>query len=251
MDGAIAILIALDLAADNAGGGFQLRFLGDEQSSPSSRHRVSGEERRLALLEAFVELAEPIPWDELEREEASAALARDPRTRPAATARAATRSSPRGSSPNATAGADRRDVNLRAALRELVVGDSRRSAYSTLENPSHDLVSALTADADMYLSGGGIYVGAGGATYTGKAISPARALAIAAVFACVRVLAEDVGAMPLHTFEKVTRTGRTAGRARYARAFTRRTTHARSCSARSRTRSSPRRRNGSSRRGTC
>jgi HK97 family phage portal protein len=98
-------------------------------------------------------------------------------------------------------------VNVRAALRELVIGDSRRSSYSTLENPSTDLVSALAADADMYLSGGGIHVGAGGSTHSGKAISPARALAIAAVYACVRVLAEDTGAMPLHTFEKVEEPG--------------------------------------------
>lgn len=94
-------------------------------------------------------------------------------------------------------------MDLRAAFRDVFVGDSRRSAFSTLENPSQDLIAALTADADMYLSGGGLYVGAGGSTYTGKTISPARALGIAAVYACVRVLAEDVGSMPLHTFEKV------------------------------------------------
>jgi phage terminase large subunit-like protein len=70
MDGAIATLIAVDLAADNAGGGFQLRFLGDEDELALLERSVSGEERRLALLEAFVEFAEPIPWDELEREDA-------------------------------------------------------------------------------------------------------------------------------------------------------------------------------------
>lgn len=94
-------------------------------------------------------------------------------------------------------------MDLRGALRELVIGDGRRSNSSTLENPSQDLIAALTADADMYLSGGGLYVGAGGSSFTGKQISPARALAIAAVYACVRVLAEDTAAMPLHTFEKV------------------------------------------------
>jgi HK97 family phage portal protein len=98
-------------------------------------------------------------------------------------------------------------VNLRAALRDVLVGDSRRSSYSTLESPSTDLVTALSADADMYLTGGGIHVGAGGTTVTGKTINPARALAIAAVFACVRVLAEDTGAMPLHCFQKVTEEG--------------------------------------------
>jgi HK97 family phage portal protein len=94
-------------------------------------------------------------------------------------------------------------VNLRAALRDVFVGDSSRSGTSTLENPSTDLIAALTADADYVGMSGGIYVGAGGSTVTGKTISPARALAIAAVYACVRVLAEDVGSLPLHTFEKV------------------------------------------------
>jgi phage terminase large subunit-like protein len=70
MDAAIAILIALDLAMDGAGGGFQLRFLGDELELEELERSVSGEERRRALLEAFVELAEPIPWAELEREDA-------------------------------------------------------------------------------------------------------------------------------------------------------------------------------------
>lgn len=94
-------------------------------------------------------------------------------------------------------------MGIRDGIRELVIGDSRRSNTSTLENPSVDLIAALTADADMYLSGGGMYVGAGGSSFTGKQISPARALGIAAVYACVRVLAEDTAGMPLHTFEKV------------------------------------------------
>jgi phage terminase large subunit-like protein len=70
MDGAIATLIAVDLAADNAGGGFQLRFLGDQDELDLLEASVSGEERRRALIEEFVELAEPIPWDELDREDA-------------------------------------------------------------------------------------------------------------------------------------------------------------------------------------
>lgn len=70
MDGAIASLIAIDLASDNAGGGFQLRFLGAGDELELLERSVTGEERRLALIEAFVELAEPIPWAELEREEA-------------------------------------------------------------------------------------------------------------------------------------------------------------------------------------
>jgi phage terminase large subunit-like protein len=70
MDAAIAILIALDLAADGAGASFQLRFLGDAEELEILERSVSREEIRLAHLEAFVELAEPIPWAELDREDA-------------------------------------------------------------------------------------------------------------------------------------------------------------------------------------
>jgi HK97 family phage portal protein len=87
-------------------------------------------------------------------------------------------------------------VNLRGALRDVFVGESRDS---TLGNPSTDLITALTNGADeLALSGG-----SGGTTFAGKTITPERALAIAAVFACVRVLAEDVGTLPLHVYEKV------------------------------------------------
>lgn len=82
--------------------------------------------------------------------------------------------------------------------RELFVGDAR--SFSSLENPSSDLIAALQ---QAELSGSALELGAGGSTYAGKVISPARALSMLAVYACVRVLAEDVGALPLHTFEKV------------------------------------------------
>lgn len=92
-------------------------------------------------------------------------------------------------------------MELRRALRDVFVGDSSRD--STLENPANDLIAALSASDDLYIGGG-----AGGSSVTGKVISPARALGIAAVYACVRVLAEDTGTMPLHSFEKVTLNGR-------------------------------------------
>jgi len=70
MDGAIALAIGVDLALSDAGGSFQLRFLGDEEDVAELEAIVSGGERRLVLLEAFIEDAEPIAWEELEREDA-------------------------------------------------------------------------------------------------------------------------------------------------------------------------------------
>ncbi len=92
-------------------------------------------------------------------------------------------------------------MGARSLLRNVFVGDEARSdPIGTLEQPSSDLIAALEA-AETYDSAG--FRGAGGRSVTGKAITPATALNMLAVYACVRVIAEDVGGLPLHTFEKL------------------------------------------------
>lgn len=61
---------------------------------------------------------------------------------------------------------------------------------SGLENPSSDLVSALSAFDDGSPSASGIRV------------SPDRALRNIAVYACVRVLAESIGSLPCQVFKR-------------------------------------------------
>lgn len=67
---------------------------------------------------------------------------------------------------------------------------SRRD--STLENPSNDLISALLSELD------------GGATTTvdGVRLSPSKAMRLAAVNACVRVLSESGGQLPLPIYKR-------------------------------------------------
>jgi len=86
-------------------------------------------------------------------------------------------------------------VNLRSALRSAFVGDEARS--SNLSNPSSDLIAALEGIEGVELGSG-----AGGSSVAGKRITPSSALSMLAVYACVRVLAEDVGTLPLHLYGK-------------------------------------------------
>jgi HK97 family phage portal protein len=62
-------------------------------------------------------------------------------------------------------------------------GDAR----STLENPSVDLVRALTLEDSL-------------GSYAGPSVTPWKALQVSAVYACQRVLAESVGALPLPVY---------------------------------------------------
>jgi HK97 family phage portal protein len=70
-------------------------------------------------------------------------------------------------------------VNLRTLL-----PFTRRDAVSGLENPNIDIVAALIASQD-------------GAASSGVAMTPAKALRLAAVYACVRVIAESVASLPI------------------------------------------------------
>lgn len=91
-------------------------------------------------------------------------------------------------------------MGTRSLLRNVFVGDEQRSdPIGTLENPSSDLIAALE-QAELYDSSG--IVRAGGRSVAGKTITAGSALQMLAVYACVRVLAEDVGGLPLHTYEK-------------------------------------------------
>jgi HK97 family phage portal protein len=61
---------------------------------------------------------------------------------------------------------------------------SRRDEVSGLENPSVDLVAAIVASQD-------------GQTSAGVSITPLKAFRLAAVYACVRVIAESVASLPV------------------------------------------------------
>jgi HK97 family phage portal protein len=63
-------------------------------------------------------------------------------------------------------------------------GLGRRESVSGLENPSVDLIQALTAHID-------------GATSSSVSMTPLKAFRLAAVYACVRVIAESVASLPI------------------------------------------------------
>lgn len=81
------------------------------------------------------------------------------------------------------------------------------SFLASLFNPERR--SALTTVPEALWRGGSIRA----ESASGITITPERSLASTAVFACVRVLSEGVGALPLHLYERIERHGR-AGKSR-------------------------------------
>lgn len=65
-----------------------------------------------------------------------------------------------------------------------ILGGARRDEISGLENPSVDIISAIVASVD-------------GATSSNVSMTPLKALRLAAVYACVRVVASAVGSLPM------------------------------------------------------